>query len=106
MVLSPRRAARPRHPRGCPGRAGGRTRAKSSYRVRRCPRSQGADPSLPPHRSSPEYMTMRTFPTGDLASTLHEEIYALAVKITRRSCNMGAEMVKGGLKVSAGGQGR
>jgi hypothetical protein len=49
---------------------------------------------------------MDTLPTGDLASTLHEEIYTLAVKSTRRSCNMGAGMVKGGLKVSAGGQGR
>ena len=49
---------------------------------------------------------MRTLPTGDLASTLHEEIYALAVKVTRRSCNMQAGTVKGGLKVSAGGQGR
>ena len=51
-------------------------------------------------------MTMRTIPTGDLASTLHEEIYTMAVKSTRRSCNMGAGMVKGGLKLSASGQGR
>jgi hypothetical protein len=49
---------------------------------------------------------MRTIPTGDLASTLYKEIYTLAVKSTRRSCNMGAGMVKGGLKLSASGQGR
>jgi hypothetical protein len=37
---------------------------------------------------------------------LGAEIYNVPMKSTRRSCNMEAVVVKGGLKVSTGGQGR